>query len=199
MKLLVAIVVALAFALPAAAAQAPTLQATPQTVGMLGQVSLSGNAGSARAGQSVYVEAKECTASFYRVVAAATSAAGGGWATTAPAQMTTTYRARVNRAYSRAVTVHKRAVLAIQQLPGRVFMIRAFGGRPLIGRKVRVERLTASGWVSMQQVRLRQSEVFGAVEASVRIKQKGMRIRAFLPLAAARPCYVAGASTIVTT
>lgn len=197
MKLVAAAFAALAFALPVAAAQAPTLEANPAVVGALSQVALSGTTGSGKAGQTVFVEAKECRSAYYRVVAATTSGAGGGWATSASALTTTTYRARVGRAYSRPAVVRKRAVLALTKLPTGVYQVRAFAGSQLAGKRIRVERLTASGWVLVQRVKLRQSDIFGVVETTFRVRRKGLRLRAFLPLAAARPCFVAGASNIV--
>jgi hypothetical protein len=197
MKHVVVVVVALAAAVPAYAAQAPTLEVNPATVGTLSQVALSGSTGTAKAGQTVYVEAKECGATFYRVVASATSGVGGSWTATTAAQVTTTYRARVGRVYSRPATVRKRAVLSLTKLPnGRIFMVKAFGPQ-LAGRTVRIERFTSSGWVLVQRAKLRQSDIFGVAETTVRIRRKGLRLRAFVPLSSARPCFVAGASPIV--
>ena len=198
MKIVAAVLVALASALPASAAQAPTLEANPAIVGVLSQVALSGTTGSAKAGQTVFVQAKECRASFFRVVAATTSGEGGGWATSAPAQITTTFRARVGRAYSRPAVVRKRAVLSLTKMPGgRIFLVRAFGGSTLIGRTIRIERYTASGWVLVQRAKLRRSDIFGVVETTVRIQRTGLQLRAFIPLAAAKPCFVAGASNLI--
>ena len=74
-KTLIIGVAAIAITMPASAAQAPTLEANPAIVGVLSQVALSGTTGSAKAGQTVFVQAKECRASFSRVVAATTSGA----------------------------------------------------------------------------------------------------------------------------
>ena len=200
MKFVAATIVALAFALPAAAAQAPTIEANPATVGMLSQVALSGTTGSAKAGQTVYVQAKECNATYYRVVAVATSGAGGVWTTPAPVQRTTMYRARAGNAYSRAIVVRKRAVVSLSRVPNtRLFVARVHGGFPLIGRKVRLERYTPSGWVLVQQARVRRSQIFGEAEATFRIRRKGLRLRVFVPLAVGRPCFVAGASPMITS
>ena len=199
-KTLVIGVAAAAVAVPAwaAPAQAPTLEANPAIVGLLSQVALSGTTGSPKAGQTVFVQARECRASFYRVVAATTSAPGGGWATSAPAQVTTTFRVRVGRAYSRPALVRKRAVLSLSKMPnGRIFLVRAFGGTTLAGRTIRIERHTASGWVLVQRAKLRQSDIFGVVETTVRIRRAGLLLRAFVPLAAAKPCFVAGVSNII--
>lgn len=198
MRLVAATVLALAFALPAAAARAPTIEANPSTVGMLSQVALSGTTGSGKPGQTVYVEAKECNASYYRVVTAATASVGGSWTAAAPVQRTTTYRARAGNAYSRAVVVRKRAVVSLSKMPNsRVFLVRVHGGYLLAGRKIRLERYTTSGWVLVRQAKLRRSDIFGEAETTFRILKKGLRLRAFVPPLVAKPCFVAGASTIV--
>ena len=196
----------LALALPAAAAQAPTIQANPATVGTFTQVSLVGTTGTGRAGQTVYVQAKECYVRAYRVVSATQSVAGGSWAATTPAEITTAYRARVGGSLSRPTVVRKRAALTLSKLPNtRIFQVRAFGGATLVGRTVRVERLTDSGWMLVQRARLRRSDIsgvsvpFGVAETTVRIKRHGLRLRAYITRLEARPCFVAGASAVITS
>jgi hypothetical protein len=192
------VVVALAAALPAAASQSPTLAASASTVGQLSQIALTGTAGAGKAGRTVYVEAKECNASFFRVVAAATTAAGGSWSTNAPVGMTTTFRARSGRAYSNNVVVRKRAVVSLIRRPNsRQFVASVHSGWTLAGKPIRIERYTPSGWVLVAQKRLNRNAVFGETNASFRIRRSGLRLRAFVPLSSARPCFVAGASTIV--
>ena len=199
-KLAAGAVAALAVAVPATAAQAPTIEANPLVVGALSQVALSGSTGAAKPGTTVYVEAKECRSSFFRVVAATQSGTGGAWATSAPAQITTAYRVRVGRTYSRATLVRKRAVVTLTKLPnGRFFQVKTFGGASLIGHTVRIERLTGNGWVLVQRAKLRQSDIFGVVETTVRIKRPGLRLRAYITMEQARPCYVAGASNMITS
>jgi hypothetical protein len=192
------VAVALAAALPAAAAQSPTLAASASTVGQLSQIALTGTAGAGQAGRTVYVEAKECNASFFRVVAAATTAAGGSWSTNAPVAMTTTFRARSGRAYSNNVVVRKRAVVSLLRRPNsRQFVASVHSGWTLAGKPIRIERYTPSGWALVAQKRLKRNAVFGETNASFRIRRSGLRLRAFVPLSSARPCFVAGASTIV--
>jgi hypothetical protein len=189
---------ALIAALPNSAAQAPTLAASASTVGQINQIALTGTAGASKPGKTVYVEAKECNASFFRVVAAATTAAGGSWSASAPVGMTTTFRARFGGAYSNSVLVRKRAFVSLVKRPNsRVFVASAHSGWTLAGKPIRLERYTASGWVLVGQKKLTKNAVWGETNASFRIARKGLRLRAFVPLASARPCFVAGASSII--
>jgi hypothetical protein len=192
---------ALAFALPASAAQGPTLAATPTTVGALSAVALSGTGGSGKAGAAVFVEAKECNASFYRVVAGTTTSVGGSWSTNAPVQRTTTFRARIGGAHSNTVVVRKRAVVALarSKTPGgrRLFVASVHSGWDLAGRPIRLERYTASGWVLVAQKKLQRNAVWGETQATFRIRRSGLRLRAYVPLTSARPCFVAAASSII--
>src|SRR5919106_2779435 len=86
---------ALALALPAAAAEVPTLRANPLVVGKLGQVVLSGT--SPR--PSVTLEAKECDSSFFRIVGA-TRSVNRTWSFEAGVSATTAFRARSGRSVS---------------------------------------------------------------------------------------------------
>jgi hypothetical protein len=189
---------ALMVGVPFAFGAAPTLAAGASTVGQLNQIALTGTAGGAKAGKTVYIESKECNASFFRVVAAATTAAGGSWSTNAPIGMTTTFRARVGGSYSNSVLVRKRVVVSLVKRPNsRVFVASAHSGWTLAGKPIRLERYTASGWVLVGQKKLTKNAVWGETNASFRIARKGLRLRAFVPLASARPCFVAGASSII--
>jgi hypothetical protein len=196
-RLVVVSLVALAAAVPAFAAQAPTLAAGASTVGSPNQIALTGAAGSGKAGKTVFVEAKECNASFFRVVAATTTAAGGSWSVTAPIGITTTFRVRSGGAYSNTVLVRKRVTVSLAKRPNsRVFVASTHSGWQLKDRPIRLERYTASGWVLVAQKKLQQNAVWGEAYATFRIRRKGLRLRAFVPLSSARPCFVAGASSI---
>ena len=80
------------------------------------------------------------------------------------------------------------------EIPAR--LASAHSGWQLEGRPIRVERYTASGWVLVAQKKLQQNAVWGEAYATFRILRKGLRLRAFVPLSSARPCFVAGASSI---
>jgi len=67
----------------------------------------------------------------------------------------------------------------------------------ILGRRIRLERLTDDGWVLVGRAKLRKHPIIGRATATFRVVRKGLRLRAFLPEAAARPCLVAAASPIV--
>ena len=197
-------VAALVFALPAAAAQAPSIKATPVTVGSFTQVTLAGTTGSTKAGETVYVQAKECGVPNFHVIAAPQSVPGGSSATSAVVEITTSFRARVGSSYSRPIVARKRAPLTLSKVPnGRIFLVRVFGGSGLVGRTVRIERHTVNGWVLVQRAKLRRSPIsgvsvpFGISETNVRIKRRDLLLRARLMDDQARPCFVGAASEAV--
>lgn len=197
-RVIVPVLVALAAAIPASAAQAPTLAAGASTVGQLRQIALTGTAGDGKAGKTVYIEAKECHASFFRVVGAATTAAGGSWSTTAPVGTTSSFRARFNGAYSNTVLVRKRVDLSLARMPNsRVFLASAHNGWQLKFRSIRLERYTSSGWALVGQKKLKQGAVWGNTYATFKIRRSGLRLRAFMPLSSTKPCFLSGASSIV--
>jgi hypothetical protein len=189
-----AVVAPLALALPAAAADAPTLRANPLVVGELGQVVLSGT--SPR--PSVTLEAKECDSSFFRIVGA-TRSVDGTWSFQAGVSATTAFRARSGRAVSRHVVVRKRAVVDLVRRAGtRIFVANVHGGSPyLVGRRIRLERHTDDGWVLVARAKLRRHPIFGRVVANFRVVRRGLVLRALVTEAIARPCLAAGVSPIV--
>lgn len=187
-----AVAVALAVALPAVAAQGPTLRANTQVVGALGQVTLSGTAPRA----AVTVEAKDCDSEFFRVVGATQTIPGGGWSYQASVLSNTRFRARSGGAVSPAVTVRRRASVDLVRRAGtRIFVANVHsGGWYILGKRIRLERLTPDGWVRVGQAKLRKHPIIGRATASFRVVRKGLQLRAFLPEAAARPCLAAAAS-----
>jgi hypothetical protein len=193
--ILVLAATALALALPASAAEGPTLRANPLVVGPLGQVTLTGT--SPR--PSVTVEARECDTSYFRVIGATRSIAGGGWSYQAGIQTNTAFRARSGGSFSRAVLVRRRASIDLVQRAGtRIFVANVHGGGwYILGRRIRLERLTDDGWVLVGRAKLRKHVIIGRATASFRVVRTGLRLRAFLPEAAARPCLAAAASPLV--
>jgi hypothetical protein len=180
------------------ATAAPTLAASTSTVGSGAQVALSGTAGSAAAGRTVYVEAKECGNSFFRVVTAARTAPGGSWTAAAPVATTTTFRARVGRAYSNGVVVRKRAVVSLaKRQHSRVFVASVHSGWVFEGKPIRLERYTTSGWKLVGQKKLEQNAVWGETYAMFRITRTGLRLRAVVPPSSARPCFLPAVSSII--
>jgi hypothetical protein len=183
---------ALALALPAAAAEAPTVRANPLVVGTLGQVTLSGT--SPR--PSVSIEAKDCESDFFRLVGSTQAIAGGGWTYQAGVSSNTFFRARSGNAVSRAVVVRRRAsVDLVRRGSTRMFVANVHGsGWYILGRRIRLERLTDDGWVLVGRAKLRKHPIIGRATATFRVQRQGLILRAFLPEIAAKPCLAAAAS-----
>jgi hypothetical protein len=183
-------------ALPATAAEPPTIVANVEILGRSTPLILSGTIPSGAQGESVIVEAKDCGASFYRVFGGATSASGGAWSYRGWMRVNTSFRARWRGAVSEPTLVRLRLWPFIERRAGtRIFVASVFSSTRMDGGIVRLERFTAGGWVLVRTAKLR-SERFGIAEARFRIRTRGLQLRVVLPEASAKPCYAAGASEI---
>lgn len=190
-----ALVAGLAFAVPAAAAEAPTLRASPAVVGTLGTVVLAGTAPR----PVVTIEAKECDSDFFRVVGATRAEASGTWTLQTGVASNTTFRARSGRAVSRPVVVRRRASVDLVHRAGtRIFVANVHGGGwYILGKRIELQRLTDEGWVRVGRAKLLKHPITGRATAAFRVRSTGLRLRAFLPEAAARPCLAAAASPAI--
>ena len=188
-------VAALALALPASAAEAPTLRANPAVVGTLGTVVLGGTAPR----PVVTVEAKDCDSDFFRIVGATRAEASGTWTLQAGVSSNTTFRARSGGAVSRAVVVRRRASIDLVRGTGkRIFVANVHGGGwYILGRRIELQRLTDHGWVRVSRAKLLKHPIIGRATAAFRVRRTGLRLRAFLPEVAARPCLAAAASLAI--
>jgi hypothetical protein len=188
----------LLLAVPALAADPPTIIAEPAIVGNTFQLVLSGNVPSREAGQKVEIEAKDCRGSFFRVFGGATTAAGGAWSYDAFIRANTTFRARWKDAASRPILVQRRAAVALERRhPTRTFLASVWSPEQnMVGRLIRLERLTQNGWVTMRSAKLRR--LAGPTYAArFRAVPRGLQLRSAMSDASARPCYAAGVSPIV--
>ena len=193
--LVAGVAAALVLALPASAAQAPTLRANPVVVGALGQVVLGGTAPR----PVVTVEAKECNSDFFRIVGATRAESGGVWTLQAGVSTNTTFRARSGGAVSRAVVVRRRASVDLVHRAGtRIFVANVhIGGWHILGHRIELQRLSDDGWVRVSRAKLLKHPIIGRATAAFRVRRTGLRLRAFLPEAAARPCLAAAASPAI--
>lgn len=198
MRVLLVTAAALAFALPAAAAEPPTISANVSIVGRATPLILSGTVPSGAEGESVVVEAKDCGGSFYRAFGGATTTPGGVWSYRGWVRTSTTFRAKWKGAVSTPVLVRQRAQAYLGRIGRtRIFLATVYSHtQPMDGRVVRLERLTPSGWVLVRTAKLRTAHG-RSPEARFRVVQKGLQLRVFVPESSAKPCYVAGVSQIV--
>ena len=188
---------ALALAVPAAAAEAPSISANPDFVGNNLTFELQGTVPSAGSGESVRIEAKECGGTFFRTYAGTTTQSGGAWHYNGFLQVTTEFRARWRDSVSAPIVVRKRMSLSLHKRGNGVFIGGAVSRyQPVGGRTVKLERFTQSGWVLMRSAKLRaQGPQYGT--ARFVVKTKRLQLRLTMDQATAAPCYAAGVSPIV--
>jgi hypothetical protein len=189
----------LALAVPAAAAEAPTISASPEVVGVGSSVTLQGTVASRRAGEDVIVEGRECRDTFFRAFGGTQSQAGGSW-TFAPnggfLRATTTFRARVGDATSRTIVVRRRLNVSLHvKGRGRFEAIVVSEYVNLHRKRVRLERFAGGRWTLVRTARL--NRLAGpSYRARFTFRPRRVQLRAVVAEALVRPCYSAGVSPI---
>ena len=172
-------------------ARATVLRTGESDVGVFGTISNGAE------GEYVAVTGKECgiPGSSFRALGGATTTAGGNWETSASILTTTTLRAEWKNAVSTTVVVRPRAWVMLSKLRGSFTLRVGLATGRIAGKRVTIQRLTPADWKRLQTV-----VMTSAVESGLRFRvPKGTSIRAVLPLAQAKPCYLAGYSNIVQT
>lgn len=200
------VVAALASTAAAAPAPAVTIAAQSSVVSLTRNpfVKLFGSLTSGKAGELVTIQAKECglPGAFFRGVASARTAEGGGWSTDAWIRTTTLFRATWADATSSEVRVRVRASVSLRRLAARRFRASVGGIGNFWRKSVVIQRFNRhlGTWVRLRSVVLSEPGYSGAGLATFTLSvSKGTLIRAFFPLAQARPCYLAGVSKLVRT
>jgi hypothetical protein len=189
-----------ALAVPAAVPK-PTIAAQPAIVGISSLAVLSGTVPSGAGDQPVRVEAKECGNTFYRLVGGVRTGRGGAWRYEATVFATTSFRVRSKGAVSRPVLVRRRAGVVLTPVPKRIFVARVpwnMREQPMAGRVVRLERLSAAGWVTLATAKLKRVDSY-STQAHFKVVRRGLRLRAVIPKESALPCYAPGVSTIIVS
>jgi len=165
-------------------------------------VLLSGTVASAREGEEVVVEARECGAPSWVVFRREHTDARGAWHTSVSPGIRTSYRARWKEARTPAVEILTRPGVRFDQKGPNRFSVWTIAYRFFRGAKGRVERFDRSrgGWVLVRRVTLSRrsaprgaSFAYSGAEFSARIR-KGALVRFVLPRDQAGPCYLAGYS-----
>jgi hypothetical protein len=175
-------------------------------------LAFSGQISSGTAGELVTLVGKECTGGL-RQLAAAQTGAGGVWEVETPSpQQTyveifsgTSIRARWKASESATYLYRvglipyplelKKGVVTVRVNPSPLNL-------KLAGKKVVLQRFRANAWQPYRQARLRYKPDLEAGaynhQAVFRV-QRGLKLRALVPTASARPCYLAGASKPFTS
>lgn len=182
-----------------------TLFARPTTIAWAQSIQLFGAAPGARPGEIVEIEAKECGVPAYQTLAEVHAGSGGGWSIRTGLLLTTTFRAVFEGRRSNEVTVRQAPLVVLErERRGRDFLVTVTARKSFWRKGVVIQRRTRSGWVALRRVVLTDSlslsGTLSATEATFPLRvPKGTVVRAVVPLAQARPCYVAGLSRAVRT
>lgn len=190
---------------PAASQVRVTIFARPTVIAWTRWTELYGAARDARPDDVVTIEAKECGSPSFGMYAEAHVGAGGGWSMDAGTGVTTTFRAVWRGFTSTQVTVRQAANVSLERRRrGRGFVVGVTAKRSFWRRTVEIQRRQSGGWRTVRTVRLtdsvRSTGMVSASEASFRLTvPAGTSLRAVLPAAQARPCYVQSVSGTVRT
>lgn len=176
---------------------AVSISASKSVVVYGGTVKLSGVVSTHQAGAKVHVLSRAYAAPTFSEVASVDSTTGGAWSYTASPVILTRYQAQFGSATSRVVTVKVRPkiVLELKSRTARrgTFMVTVNGARSFTGKYVLVQRLTASGPVTVKHVKL---GVDSMATFTTRLPKRHARVRVVMPTAQTAPGYVAGYSNV---
>ena len=196
-----------------------SLGVRPSIVGFSGKPEIFGAVTSAKAGEQVTVQFKQCglyPAQFRDFMTTATIG-GGAWSLGELLQVrlqiyaSGSFRAVWDDEVSREVALKMRAGVYLQRLPrGGRFAVRVAGAQSFWHRRVRVERFDTGSrrWILVRSLLLTESEgsrdynqpiLIATTEPFRPTVPKGTTLRAVLPLAAAKPCYLGGYSLLQRT
>jgi hypothetical protein len=165
---------------------------------------VSGSVESAKAGEAITIQVKDCGSDVFRTVHGATTQQGGGWSTTYSPGISTVLRAVWDGKASNQVSVRQRPWVSLRRLSRGPWQVTAGstprGGMPggvqasFWGRRVLVQRLDRrlGVWRPVKRVVLRSD----GAEFKLALP-RGTTIRAVLPLSEAKPCYLEGVSFTV--
>jgi hypothetical protein len=215
-----AVVTSLALLLPggAAAADDVTISISPSVIQFAQRPEITGSVTSGRSGVPVTVQFKQCGLypAQFRDFLETTTEAGGRWWLTPLQYLSTNFgasglvRAVAGGEVSNAVALRMRAFVQLHRRPGGRFQVQVGGTQSFWRKRVLVQRFNRrlGTWVTMRSLLLTESfgsRYYGGSGVSALTERfelrvpKGTTLRAVLPAAAARPCYLAGYSRLVRT
>jgi hypothetical protein len=189
------------------ASQQVTLAARPSVVRWGTPITLFGSIASGRADEVVAIEMKECgvPGTAFREAVAAHTHGGGAWSTQWGLRTTTTFRAKWGGDTSAEITVRQRPYVQLSHRFGRRFDVFVRALSSFWRRQVLIQRYDRrlGTWVKVKSVVLTESTGTGVTVASggtfrASIPRRTL-VRAVLPRAQARPCYLAGYSNLLRT
>jgi hypothetical protein len=180
-----------------------TIFARPTVIGWAQSATLFGAARGATPQDTVTIEVKDCGSTFFTTFVEAHVGAGGGWSTPVGTGITSTFRAVWRDATSAAVTIRQAANVSLtRSRSGSGFVVAVIANRSFWRKRVQIQQRRRGAWRTIRTVVLTDSVsstgTVSASEARFRLDvPKGTQLRALLPLAQARPCYVQSVSKTV--
>jgi hypothetical protein len=160
-------------------------------------VKLSGKVGSHQAGEQVLVLGKAYGQPAFTQVQNVVTTTGGAWAYHAAPQIETAYEAQWGTATSSTVTVKVRPkimlVLVSRTARKGTFGVQVEGARSFEGKRLLVQRLTASGPSTVKRIVLDSSS---SATFTLRLPKARSRVRVVMPVSQAAPGYLAGYSNV---
>jgi hypothetical protein len=159
---------------------------------------LYGRVPSGAGDEVVEVLERSCGFKDFRVYKSARTVVAGFWELPeSPVYGSATYVARWKGRMSDELNL--RTSLYVLAFPARRaprFVVRLYSRHQEMKRRlVYIQRRVGEGsWTTIRRLRLRQGSNFGSYEAPFIVRQRGLTLRAFVPLTSARPCHDAEAS-----
>jgi len=174
-----------------------TIAAAKRTVVYGGTVKLYGKVSNHQAGELVTVLGREYGTTAFTSVDTATTATAGAWSYVASPQIQTSYQARWGTATSQIVSVKVRPRIALSLVSRTAtrgtFSVVVDGNRAFTGKRVLVERLTASGPAAVKSVKL---DATSSATFTIRLPRHHARVRVVMSSSQAAPGYIAGYSNV---
>jgi hypothetical protein len=187
------------------ASERVTLLARPTRVDWRTPVLLYGAVDNGRDGELVTIQGRDCGQRYFTGVSSATTLSGGSWNTELSPRITTQVRAVWKDAASAPVTIHFIPELVLVQESGRRFEVAVGSTGQLWRKKILIQRRASGKWIPLRQVLLTETasmpghpDVYHYAEFRLAVP-RGSLVRAVLPAAQARPCYLATTSKTLRT
>lgn len=160
-------------------------------------VQLSGSVSNHQAGEFVFVLGRPYGTPAFSQLDMATTTAKGAWSYRASPAIQTSYQARWGAVTSAIVTVKVRPkiTLALQSRTASrgTFSVQVEGNRPFTGKRVLIQRITASGPTTVKSVKLATNS---STTFTIRLPRTRARVRVVMSTSQASPGYIAGYSNV---
>jgi hypothetical protein len=157
-------------------------------------VMLSGAVPTRRPGESVTVFAQKFGTGSPLAVATVFTGDGGVWRYLARPTIRTSYLASWNGVTSRQLVIGVRPRVVFRRVGRARFRTRVLGARSFAGRKVKLQRLTSVGWVTVKRVRLNRGS---GKTFRVQLRRGRSRLRIVMSVNQAGAGYLAGISRTI--